>query len=52
MKGVWLHKQTKRWCSTIGLNSKNKYLGSFSTKEEAQAAYMAATKILHTVNLQ
>ena len=52
MKGVWLHKQTKRWCSTIGLNSKNKYLGSFSTKEEAQAAYMAASKVLHTMNLQ
>jgi hypothetical protein len=52
MKGVWLHKQTKRWCSTIGFNNKNKHLGSFSTKEEAQAAYMAASKVLHTMNLQ
>ena len=51
MKGVWFHKQNKKWCASICINRKNKHLGSFATKEEAYAGYKTASKILHTMNI-
>jgi hypothetical protein len=50
IKGVWLHAQTKKWCASIVANKKSKHLGSFLTKEEAGAAYVAAAKVLHDCN--
>ena len=50
-KGVWLHKQTGKWCSSISINKKNKHLGSFNTKEEAHLAYVTASKVLHDFNI-
>lgn len=47
VKGVWLHKQTKKWCASIFINGKNKHIGSYKSLEEAEAAYKAAKKILH-----
>ena len=49
-KGVWLHKNTKKWCSSIQANKKNYHLGSFLTKEEAYEAYKNAAKKLHKTN--
>lgn len=34
----------KKWDARIGLNGKSVYLGSFNTKEEAHAAYLAAAR--------
>lgn len=45
--GVWLHKGTNKWCSSIGIGGKNVYIGSFDTIEEAAAAYQAKKKKLH-----
>jgi hypothetical protein len=46
-KGVsWLNKR-KKWVAVIRLNNKSKHLGSFSTPEEAHAAYCKAADILH-----
>jgi len=50
VKGVWLHKQTKKWCASIGHNGKNIHLGSFKSIEEACAAYKTAASIYHTMN--
>ena len=47
VKGVWIHKQTKKWCASIYINGKNKYIGSYKSLEEAEAAYKAAKKIVH-----
>jgi len=50
LKGVWLHKQTKKWCASIGSNGKNIHLGSFALIEDAYAAYQKAASIYHTIN--
>ena len=50
VKGVWLHKQTKKWCASIGYKGKNIHLGSFKSIEEAYAAYKTAASIYHTMN--
>lgn len=42
LKGAYLkknHNVPLPWISTVIFNKKNKYLGSFATKEEAHAAY-------------
>lgn len=49
-KGVWLHKQTKKWCASIGYKGKNIHLGSFSSIEEAYNAYKQAAHLYHTIN--
>ena len=46
-KGYSWHKKNNKWCSVIRLNSKNIYLGSHNTKEEARNAYLAAKEIYH-----
>ena len=51
LKGVWLHKNTNKWCSSIQVNKKNHHLGSFLTKEEAYEAYKNAAKTLHKINV-
>lgn len=43
-KGVYFHKQNKKWIANIHLEYKTQYLGSFENKEEASAAYAEAAK--------
>ena len=42
LPGVVWHKRDKKWQATIGINGKNKYLGSFTDKYEAYNAYVNA----------
>ncbi len=42
-KGVWWHKQARKWAGCIG-NGKGKHRGSFNTREEALAVYAEAAK--------
>src|SRR5882672_9148 len=41
-KGVYFNKKNKSWIANIHLDYKTRYLGSFSSKEEAHAAYFEA----------
>lgn len=50
LKGVWLHKQTKKWCASIGHKGKNIHLGSFVSIEDAYKAYKKAAGVYHTMN--
>ena len=47
LAGVRLTK-SQRWSAQIGLNRKQKHLGTFDTPQEAHAAYLAAKASLHT----
>ncbi len=47
LKGAHFNKRDKRWTSTITTNGKIIWLGSFSTPEEAHAAYCEASKKYH-----
>ena len=38
-KGVYFHKQTRKWIATIGYNGKTIHLGSFDDEVEAARAY-------------
>ena len=38
IRGVYKNKRTNRWCAQITFKGKTKYLGSFDTLREAQAA--------------
>jgi len=46
-RGVCYDKANKNWRAQIVLNNVHKYIGRFSTPEEASAAYLAAQKIYH-----
>ena len=46
-KGVTYNKRLKKFQARIVLNNKRKYLGVFTTTEEAHAAYCAAATELH-----
>lgn len=47
-RGVSFFKKLKRWRADIALvGGKRKYLGSYTTKEDAGAAYEAAAKEIH-----
>lgn len=47
MKGVSWNNERQKWQAHICLRGKNKYLGLFSTIEEASAAYQSAAKDYH-----
>jgi len=47
LKGAFWDKHHQRWTSSIGHNGKPIYLGTFTTAEEAHAAYCKAAKRLH-----
>ena len=42
-----VRKQGKAWLASIGANGTRVYLGSFETKEDARAAYVAAKSQMH-----
>jgi len=42
-----VYPKKNRWAACIGLNGESKHLGSFSTPEEAGAAYETAKRNLH-----
>jgi hypothetical protein len=46
LKGVTWQSQNKKWRAQLSINNKQKYLGSFETKEEAYLAYCQAAKEL------
>lgn len=46
--GVNWHPTNHNWTAKISVNNRTKYLGSYSTPEEAHAAYVAAKRELHT----
>lgn len=48
--GCCFVKKRNNWRAEIGINYKNIYLGSFSTKEEASAMYQKALKNKHLYN--
>jgi hypothetical protein len=43
-KGVYWHRQRKRWTAGIGVDGAFKYLGLFDSPEEAAAAYAVAAE--------
>lgn len=49
IKGVYWHKNNRRWWSQIGYKNKLINLGSFDTKEEAALAYKAAKQKFHSL---
>lgn len=44
---VGVRKQANAWLASIGVRGRKFHLGSFATKEEARAAYLAAKSRLH-----
>ena len=49
LKGAYLNKASRRrpWRSSITMNGKERYLGSFATAEEAHGAYCIAMTKYH-----
>lgn len=47
IKGVHFSRQMKRWQSYVGVGGRQKFLGQFSTKEEAVEAVTVARAKLH-----
>jgi hypothetical protein len=46
-KGYCWSKAAQKWQATISVNSKNKYLGQFTSEIDARNAYLEQAKILH-----
>jgi hypothetical protein len=46
-KGVYLSKTIGKWCAQITISHKQKHLGTFTSPEEAHAAYRRASKKYH-----
>lgn len=44
--GAWLRKRDKRWVAYVRIDGVQRYLGSFSTQELAQDAYLTACNAL------
>lgn len=48
--GAYQRKKDGKWIAQLKISSKQKHLGVFSTRAEAQAAYQAAKRVVHTFN--
>ena len=46
-KGVWFNKSNGKWSAMISHRGKRRFLGNFSSAEDAYAAYLAAKSQLH-----
>ena len=46
-KGVYFHKVTQKWCASISINGKQKYLGLFESEKDAAEAYNKACDIYY-----
>ena len=46
-KGVYLSKTIGKWCAQITISHKQKHLGTFTSPEEAHAAYCRASEQYH-----
>lgn len=46
--GVHWRKDRKKWVAQLMVNGKHRRFGSFSTPEEAHAAYLAAKRMYHS----
>lgn len=44
IKGVYFHRQCRRWCAQIKTDGRMRHLGLFPTVEEAAAAYAEAAR--------
>lgn len=44
VKGVRWHKQRRKWVAQISIHNRCRYLGIFTSKEDAAAAYMNAAR--------
>jgi hypothetical protein len=49
-RGVCYHKLTQKWQASILQNSKNKYLGQYTTEEEAAKAYDKEAKTIYGIS--
>lgn len=47
LKGVTWHAQCGKWQAAISINGRSRYLGLFSSENDAHAAYATAAKQLH-----
>lgn len=47
LKGVSWNAKDRVWVAFISADRKQRYLGQFSTQEEAHSAYVAASNIIH-----
>jgi hypothetical protein len=45
--GAWFDKRTGRWAASISVRGKRRFLGRFSTAEDAHAAYVEAKRRMH-----
>lgn len=48
-KGYRWNKKGKKWISSIKVDGKKKYLGSFKNEEDARQAYLNAKEIYHVI---
>lgn len=48
--GVFFDKRRKKWIASIGVNRRSKFLGSYSSPEEAAEAYAKAKAKIHRFN--
>ena len=51
-KGYFFNKKRNKYIAQIGINGVSTYLGSFITKEEANAVYLAAKLIHHNIGIR
>jgi len=48
-RGYYWHIKQKKWVSTIGVDNKKIWIGTFNTEEEAANAYLEAKKKYHII---
>lgn len=47
VRGIFWEKSCNRWRAQISIDNKNKHLGVFKSKEDAQAVYIEASKSIY-----
>ena len=49
-KGVFWYERQKRWVAKIRVGGSQRYLGAFTSEEDALLAYASAAKQFHSIN--